>query len=246
MDDPTSLFLPFLIVGAVFMIIGVLFGLIAANMTGSKQKNETKNDGSQPAARSSRPGLSEAGRIWQDASGKLLLEVDEELFATRFELPRSASGRPVQVAVALRSWLGMGPGPSGPPAAEQAPSAARPVQLTAVPAPISRPSQAGGTTPPSLKVGDIAASVVGGVPAKKVVAPTPTTMVGQIDQILQEKLPGSPLRDRGIRLVELPGAGMQVIVGVEHFDSVADVTDPEVKALIQQCVAEWEKKYYPK
>lgn len=70
----------------------------------------------------------------------------------------------------------------------------------------------------------------------------PKSIAAQIDEILQEKLEISPLKDRGIRLMELPEKGLVVMVGTDEFDAVSDVPDPEVRDLLKECVTEWEKR----
>lgn len=63
----------------------------------------------------------------------------------------------------------------------------------------------------------------------------------QIDGILQEKLAHSTLTTKAIRLLDKPGRGMVVLVGLDEYDGVDQVPDPEIRALIKQCVKEWEK-----
>ncbi len=70
----------------------------------------------------------------------------------------------------------------------------------------------------------------------------PFSIVAQIDQILQNRLAGTPLAARGVRLQESPQGGAIVWVGVERFEGIDAVPDPEVKAAIRQAVAEWEQK----
>lgn len=69
-----------------------------------------------------------------------------------------------------------------------------------------------------------------------------TSIAAQIDEILQEKLAGLPDEKRAIRLMELSGKGMVVMIGLNHYDGVDAVPDPDVKALIRECVREWEQK----
>jgi hypothetical protein len=71
---------------------------------------------------------------------------------------------------------------------------------------------------------------------------TPKSVAAQVDAILQKKLTGTPLGARGIRLMEFPDKGMVVLVGLEKYNEVDSVPDPEIRALIKQAVAEWEDK----
>ena len=68
------------------------------------------------------------------------------------------------------------------------------------------------------------------------------SLAEQIDPILQNLLDESPLRDRGISLMEMEGRGMVVNVGLDLYDNVGDVPDEEIRALIHKAVAVWEKR----
>lgn len=69
-----------------------------------------------------------------------------------------------------------------------------------------------------------------------------TSLADQIDPILQVLLEESPLRDRGISLMDIEGRGMVVNVGLDLYDAVGDVPDEEIRAIIQKAVAVWEKR----
>lgn len=66
------------------------------------------------------------------------------------------------------------------------------------------------------------------------------SIAAQIDEILQRKLAGTPLAERGIKIVELPNQGMVVLVGLEKFTDLTQVPEEEVRSVIAQAVAEWE------
>ncbi len=75
-----------------------------------------------------------------------------------------------------------------------------------------------------------------------VVLQAPKSIVEQINEILQEKLLSSPLGNKGVRLVEDPKLGVVVWVGLNHYNGVDAVTDPEVKAILRSAAAEWEQR----
>lgn len=68
------------------------------------------------------------------------------------------------------------------------------------------------------------------------------SLADQIDPILQSMLADSPLVDRGVSLMDIEGRGMVVNVGLDLYDSVGDVPDDDIRALIQKAVAVWEKR----
>lgn len=71
------------------------------------------------------------------------------------------------------------------------------------------------------------------------------SIVAQVDLILQERLLGTELGKKGIRLVETKDKGMLVVVGMERYDGIDEVPDEEVRAAIHSSVEEWEKKAIP-
>jgi len=64
----------------------------------------------------------------------------------------------------------------------------------------------------------------------------------QVDEIIQEKLPGTKFRGKVIHLLELPGEGVVVIVDDERFEGVSDVPYPDVQDFLRECTAEWERR----
>lgn len=68
------------------------------------------------------------------------------------------------------------------------------------------------------------------------------SIAAQVDEILQEKIKGTELERKGLRLMELPGQGMVVLVGMEKFESVDEVPYPEIKAVLKDSVSVWEDK----
>jgi len=71
------------------------------------------------------------------------------------------------------------------------------------------------------------------------------SIVSQIDSILQARLAGSPLEDRGVFLAQSPEGGVMVYIGLTKYNGIDDVPDPEIKAAIRAAIAEWENKYTP-
>jgi gas vesicle protein len=71
---------------------------------------------------------------------------------------------------------------------------------------------------------------------------TGQSIVAQIDAILQMKLQGTPYASQGIRLMEVPGQGMMVVVGLNKYQDINDVPDGQIRKMIQEAVADWEKQ----
>lgn len=71
------------------------------------------------------------------------------------------------------------------------------------------------------------------------------SIVTQIDSVLQTRLVGTPLEDRGVFLTQSPEGGVMVYVGLTKYTGIDDVPDPEIKAAIRAAITEWEDKYTP-
>lgn len=71
------------------------------------------------------------------------------------------------------------------------------------------------------------------------------SIVGQIDSILQARLAGTPLEERGIFLAQSAEGGVSVYVGLTRYNGIDDVPDPQIKAAIRAAISEWENKYTP-
>lgn len=93
---------------------------------------------------------------------------------------------------------------------------------------------------PSMRLPDILASALN--PEKKEPLPPTLSIAAQVDEIVQERLPNSPFGERVIRLLEVPGRGMVVIVDQAQYESVNDVADEQVRQFLRECVAEWERR----
>ncbi|MGZ9164785.1 MAG: hypothetical protein ACXW4U_06380 [Anaerolineales bacterium] len=71
------------------------------------------------------------------------------------------------------------------------------------------------------------------------------SIVSQIDSILQERLAGTPLEERGVFLAQSQEGGVIVYVGLTRYSGIDDVPDPEIKAAIRAAISDWENRYTP-
>jgi hypothetical protein len=173
-------------------------------------------------------------RLWRErGSGRLEVEVDGEVYAEARALKRGMQPPLVKAAQEWVNWLGI-------QAARPSPTQPLPPASTPVPASAPAPSPA-----------EIRAAVVAppaAVPAVKAPAvedvkpAAPKSIVEQIDEVLQELLEKSDLSTRAIRLVQDASHGVVVWVALEHYNGIDAVPDPEIKAVIQKAVAEWERR----
>jgi len=146
--------------------------------------------------------------------------------------------RLIEMLNSIRPWLegkpAVAPAPATP--SNQAPS----ISAQDMPAPASFTSSS--AQPPAQTTTSKASSSKkkGNEPE-----PPPTSIVGQINLILQEQLLGTPLASRGVSMMESLSGGVNVYVGVSRYEGVDDVPDEEIKTAIRAAIAAWEKKYTP-
>lgn len=71
----------------------------------------------------------------------------------------------------------------------------------------------------------------------------PKTIADEIEELIQLRLHTTPaLMYRSIHIRQGAGGGIRVEVDGHYFDSVAEVTDPEVTAFLQSVIHEWEAR----
>lgn len=105
--------------------------------------------------------------------------------------------------------------------------------------PPAGPAYFADTLPERVEITDVLPFRKKNIPKLKEAPPAPKSIVAQIDEILQNKLAGSPLADKNIRLSEDLGGGLKILVEEKVFLGIDDVDDPAVRALIKQAVREW-------
>jgi len=150
-------------------------------------------------------------RLWRDrSSGQLLVEVDGMLHATPDTLTDEQRQRLSTAAEGWTLWLGLHP-----------PAPSSPTPAPPPPSVFTAPIESLLTPPES--------------PARM-----GSSIVEQIDAILQDLLADSPYANHRIRLVEEPHHGVVVWVGLERYGSIEEVPDEGIRSIIQEAVRRWE------
>ena len=67
------------------------------------------------------------------------------------------------------------------------------------------------------------------------------SVVDEVNNILQKKLIGSPLAGKGIHMMENHNNEIRFWVGLNSYDDVEEIPDPEVRQIIDESVKEWER-----
>ncbi|MHB0987382.1 MAG: hypothetical protein ACYC3P_01805 [Bellilinea sp.] len=203
-------------------------------------------------------------------SGKLITDVKGKVYLNRSSIPADQLRSLQEAASNWQAWLGMpaqpapvvNPAPAAPvatpelsPAApesvsgmessspevstEEAPDILVPADELSAIVPETNAELPPVETAPDLPVID-PVILVPPVSTAKLEKPRARTMVGQIDEILQEILPGTIYAGKNIRLSEEFSHGVVVWIGAVKYIGIESVPDPEIKALIQSAVRKWE------
>ena len=234
------------IAGLVFVYI---FGLFEGRGQGYKKRKaeeaQEKQDQPPPASTTSTTPV----RIVVDDPGLLRIKNENGSFALDLDgtrvnpiaLSPEQRKRLIEMLNIMRPWLEGKPvsAPSmtsqQPPRASQAvPPVLTQTQAATVQPEISPPPRPQPTTP---KPATIAKEDRPAAPANSIIT--------QIDSILQARLAGTPLEERGIFLTQSPEGGVMVYVGLTPYHGVDEVPDAEIKAAIRAAISEWEDKYTP-
>jgi hypothetical protein len=228
------------IAGLTFVYI---FGLVEGRIKGYRKRKaeEEQEKQAQP------PPPPETVTVTVDDPG--ILRVKHENGALALDLdgnrvnPNSLSlgqrQRLIEVLSILRPWV-EGKAGSPPPTTASGPSfqPQHTSSLSAQPVPAQSPSP-----PPATRTTGVQKPVV--IPVEDRPAAPANSIVTQIDTILQSRLAGTPLEERGIFLTQSPEGGVIVYVGLTRYHGVEEVPDAEIKAAIRDAIIEWENKYTP-
>ena len=239
------------IAGLVFVY---LFGLFEGRSQGyKKRKSEEEQERKEQPAPSSTPEKAETTtgddpgllRI-KDVNGSYVLDLDGRRVNSS-SLTADQRRRLIDMLSIMRPWL-EGRSASGPvtpaavssrpatiddrldslgsptPQREPAPPPVPPIARQEAPRPVSRPSTIAKEDRPAAPANSI---------------------VSQIDSILQARLAGTSLEERGVFLAQSPEGGVSVYVGLTRYNGIDDLPDPEIKAAIRGAITEWENKYTP-
>jgi hypothetical protein len=252
---PTTIIL----VGVVCVVLGFLANVLLNTLSGDNETPLPAADEAPPGGRKGR--YTPVVRLWRErGSGALIVEMDGKAMVSPEPLNEVQRERLERSARDLRGWLGMGLPGQEPAVSASVPPEPAEVDLTPVkPAPTPEPVKPTPapqpaapdkrTTPPPTPRSTTSSSArVTPPPApgskgkeEPVAAPASRSIVMQVEDILQDMIAGTALAQRGIHLTEDPARGVIVQVGLDHFEGIDAVPDPEIKGVIRSAVQEWEK-----
>lgn len=164
----------------------------------------------------------------KNENGNLTLDLDGTRLDTS-ALTTEQRKRLIEMLNAMRPWLEGRPATPPAPVSTPVPTPAAPSPPQTTAQPQASPSK---PPPPAKKKNDEPEAA-------------PTSIVGQINLILQGQIANTPLAARGLALMESASGGVNVYIGVSKYEGLDDVPDEEAKTAIRAAIAEWEKKYTP-
>jgi len=218
------------------MFFGYGFGLFEGRSQGYKRRKaeEEQERKDQPPPKPMTVTVDDPGLLRiKNENGLLTLDLDGTRADTS-SLSAEQRKRLIEMLTLMRPWLEgrsvPAPAPSTKTSSPPPPPRPAPVSLApSTPKPTPQPSGPRAST--------IAKEDRPSAPANSIVT--------QIDAILQARLAGTPLEDRGVFLTQSPEGGVIVYVGLTRYTGVDEVPDAEVKAAIRAAISEWENKYTP-
>lgn len=216
----------FLILAAV---IGLLVGLLVSSLFSSRDTKGVTPD--EPPQEMMKDGFAEAVSLWYSPSGKkIVTQMDGGFYRDYLTLSPEQKARVNKLLALWSAWAGK--------AAE-----AKVDQINTPVASAVSPESA--DLPPIQPVLDW--SVQEALKAKETEALSilpaedrPKTIAGQISVIIEKMLVTSPIKEKGIKLIENEHQGVDVWIGLEKFDGIDAIPYPDVKQLIHEAVAQWE------
>jgi hypothetical protein len=231
-----------LIIALVCVTLGYIGGALMSYLTrpkGAKEEDLLEKRVSTAQVEDPERAVRLVAAFYRDAPGAALqVEVGSKILRSASELKYEQREHLEKLVLELKSWLGYGPVAATPqPASEEAPAAPPPSRE-----PYVQPAEPA-AAPPAAPAASTAPNGTKEKANNKTSQSAPPSIVDQVDEILQEKIAGTPLAARGIRLSEIPQQGVVVWVGLERYEGIDNVPDPEVKALIREAVKEWEARY---
>ena len=227
-----------LILAVVCFFIGIVVAFLLQSLREVKKPAEEGPQqvaGEQPLPESvpaQSSNLHEVARIWKDNASHLpVLEIGGNLFHKAEDVHPEQVEQLNATISELCDWLGQTP--PTPPLAAKVPAFLRDEPFS--PPKITPPTRRG---PLEILRNSLDADV------RSAMKSTPKSLAAQVDDILQEMLAESKLAGRGIRIMDTPSADLVVMVGLNKYDGIEAVPDPDVQAIIREAVSEWGRRAY--
>jgi hypothetical protein len=221
-----------LLMGFLFVTIGFIAGAAVSYWISDRDKGDV-HEGEIPRYKEATMPVDQAYeevfRIYRDkTSGRILIKVEETMAPTRVDLNKSQLTLVEKVVREEMDWIGI----ELPKIAVQQPQSM--IEKHLKPEPMAETANQ-----EPMKILQR--------PVKKALENAPAaasdtrSFVEQIDEILQEMLEMTPMKDKQISLEEDPHDGVIAWIGSKRYVGIDAIDDPDVQKLIKIAVAKWEK-----
>jgi len=212
-------------------VIGLLVGLLVSSLFSSRGSKSAEPN--EPPQELVKDGFAEAARLWYSPSGKkIVTQLDGAYYRDFSALSADQKNRVNKLLTLWSVWAGrvteIKAEPPSAPVANLNPDAE--TELPPMAAPLDWSVQE------ALKADESAESAVLSIEDK------PKTIAGQISLIIEKMLVDSPIKEKGIKLIENSHQGVDVWIGLEKFDGIDAIPYPDVQQLIREAVAQWERE----
>ncbi|MBN2257325.1 MAG: hypothetical protein JW704_05825 [Anaerolineaceae bacterium] len=207
---------------------GIVIGLLLGFMINALRGDSSKRSSSPPEGTTR--GIDNI-LLWHDRkNGRLVVDLDGSTFSRSDQMRSDQLARLETCYGQLKRFLGgqdLTPEYTAPASVTQPPGRKPPIQ-TAQPEAIS-----------------VEAPVIMDKKAIKQIIPEiikPLSIVGEIDEILQDMISSTPLVERGLKLVETPAHTISVWIDKQRYENIEDVPEDDVKQLLHDAIKKWEDK----
>lgn len=221
--------------------IGLLVGLLIASIFFSRESRGGKKR--TVPKEMEKEGFEEAATLWYSPAGKrIITELDGEFYRDTNTLSTDQKTRVLKLLTFWKEWADHEK--LTIPAAEPRP-VVHPEEET-IPAKSQIPVQPFKMEPDEFDaVSELQQTYE--VQEERKIIPEPVqnrelSITEQISKILDEMLEGTPMKEKGVKLIENQQHGVDVWVGLDKYSGIDAVPDPAVKDMIRAAVLRWEQE----
>ncbi|NOZ05004.1 MAG: hypothetical protein GXP41_01450 [Chloroflexi bacterium] len=199
------------------------------------------------------PKEAEIRIVQEESHGPLQIDMGTSRHSTPDTLDEDARERLREIQGLLHDWLAPPPTPpappdeSVPPATSDAPPSRPPVHLGR--GQVATPALAEEFTEPFWRrLLDAILLRDERLPARpsldSEIAEASGTFIAEMEEILRSRLANHPNPPQeNIRFITGVGGRLQILVGEELYDGIADIPDSEIRDLLKETIAEWEERH---
>lgn len=231
--QPTTLYL---ILAFLCVAVGFIVGTLVTMIFTEREKKQLLKEGGLLPEGIDQKQHTALLRLWRDENGATLVELNGRILT---DIRQASTAQRLELEAATEKWLKwLGVRVEIPrPAPRTAP------QPAATPAPVP-PQPARIPDPVASRPAVEPVAPVISIPAARPPQPAPraSTMIEQIDEILQEMIQRSDCRQRSVKITQDFREGIVVWLDGGRYLGLDGVPDPQIQKLIRAAAAEWERR----